>query len=238
VHRFGMWFSPAYSFAERVSSRGEQTRERILDTALELFRERGYEATTMRGIASAAGVAVGNSYYYFPSKEHLVQAFYTRIQTAHIEAATPLLQQEKSLRDRLRLHLHERVDGLRPYHSVSGTLFRSAADPESPLSPFSSESGPTRRASVAFMREVIDGSSARIPQDVAPSLPHILWLYEVGIVAFWVHDRSPEQRRTHELIDDSTDAIVRMLSLANLPVLSAARKKMLRWVADLVREDQ
>lgn len=221
----------------RVSSRGEQTRERILDTALELFRERGYEATTMRVIAAAAGVAVGNSYYYFPSKEHLVQAFYSRIQKTQIEAATPLLWKEKSLRARLRLHLHERVHGLTPYHAVSGTLFRSAADPQSPLSPFSAESGPTRRASVAFMREVIDGSSARIPHDVAPSLPHILWLYEVGVVAFWVHDQSPQQQRTHELIDDSTDAIVRLLSLANLPGLRAIRKKMLRWVADLVKDD-
>ena len=141
----------------------------------------------MRAIASAAGVAVGNSYYYFPSKEHLVQAFYKRIHTTHIDAVTPLLRKEKSLRARLRLHLHERIDGLERYHGVSGTLFRSAADPESPLSPFSAESGPTRRASVAFMRQVIDGSTAHIPDDIAPTLPHILWLYEVGIVAFWVH---------------------------------------------------
>jgi AcrR family transcriptional regulator len=192
----------------------------------------------MRAIASTAGVAVGNSYYYFPSKEHLVQAFYRRVQTAHIDATTALLLSEKSLRSRLRLHLHQRVNVINPYHNVSGTLFRSAADPQSPLSPFSAESGPIRRASVAFMREVIDGSSARIPKDVAPTLPHILWLYEVGIVAFWVHDQSPQQRRTHELIDDSTDAIVRLLSVANLPGLRAIRRKMLHWVTELVTEDQ
>ena len=63
--------------------RGEQTRQLILDTALRLFRERGYAETTMRAIATEAGVAVGNAYYYFDSKEHLIQGFYDRNQAAH-----------------------------------------------------------------------------------------------------------------------------------------------------------
>ena len=53
-------------------ARGEQTRQLILETALRLFRERGYAETTMRAIAKEAGVAVGNAYYYFDSKEHLI----------------------------------------------------------------------------------------------------------------------------------------------------------------------
>ena len=43
-------------------------------TALRLFRERGYEATTMRAIAKEAGVSVGNAYYYFGSKRDLYLA--------------------------------------------------------------------------------------------------------------------------------------------------------------------
>ena len=34
-----------------VTSKGEQTRSRILETALDLFREKGYERTTMRAVA-------------------------------------------------------------------------------------------------------------------------------------------------------------------------------------------
>ena len=50
---------------ERVgrTSKGEQTRGLILETALELFREQGYERTTMRGIAERGGLALGNAYY-------------------------------------------------------------------------------------------------------------------------------------------------------------------------------
>ena len=51
----------------------EDTKALVRATALRLFRERGYAATTMRAIAQEAGVATGNAYYHFASKDHLVQ---------------------------------------------------------------------------------------------------------------------------------------------------------------------
>ncbi len=222
--------------AAPLRSKAERTRERILDVALDLFRQQGYEATTMRMIATAAGVSLGNSYYYFPSKDHLVQAFYERMHVELVEACRGILDDKVALRARLRLVMHTRLDVLRPYHAVSGTLFRTAADPRSPLNPFSDTSGPTRRASIDFLREVISGSDARLPRDVAPTLPHLLWLYELGLVLFWVHDRSPQQRRSYELVDDTTEAIVRLLGLSHLPGLRTIRKRMLHWVSTLIAE--
>ena len=61
-----------------AKAKAEGTRERIVDAALELFREKGFDETTMRDIAAAAGVATGAAYYYFRSKEELVMAFYAR----------------------------------------------------------------------------------------------------------------------------------------------------------------
>ena len=219
-----------------IASKGERTRERILEAALDLFRRHGYEATTMRTIASAAGVSLGNSYYYFPSKDHLVQAFYEQMHSDLVEACHGVLDGQVGLRARLRLVMRARLDVLRPYHAVSGTLFRTASDPQSPLNPFSDASGPTRRASIDFLQEVIAGSDARLPGDVAATLPHLLWLYELGLVLFWVHDRSPEQRRSYELVDDTTDAIVRLLALAHLPGLRTIRKRMLHWVSSIIGE--
>src|SRR5262245_62454986 len=66
--------------ADPPARKSEETRSLILETALELLTERGYEETTMRAIAEKAGVALGNTYYYFRSKEHLIQAFYDRLQ--------------------------------------------------------------------------------------------------------------------------------------------------------------
>jgi AcrR family transcriptional regulator len=49
-----------------------RTRELILDTALELFLDRGYDATTMEEIAEAAQIGTSTLYRYYPSKEVLV----------------------------------------------------------------------------------------------------------------------------------------------------------------------
>ena len=64
--------------AQARTARAEQTMAAITEAALALFRERGYEAATMRTIAERAGVSTGNAYYYFGSKEELIQEFYLR----------------------------------------------------------------------------------------------------------------------------------------------------------------
>ena len=76
-------------------SKGERTKQRIVAAALELFREQGYEATTMRMVADAAEVSLGNAYYYFASKELLLQAFYREVHEAHLAAAAPVLRRER-----------------------------------------------------------------------------------------------------------------------------------------------
>ena len=55
----------------RVTKEPEVRRQEILDTALRLFGEKGYEKTSISDIAKAIGVAQGLCYRYFPSKEAL-----------------------------------------------------------------------------------------------------------------------------------------------------------------------
>ena len=72
----------------RPTAKAEDTRRRILATALDLFQERGFAETTMREIARKAEVATGAAYYYFPSKEAIIMAFYWQTQT-EFEARLP-----------------------------------------------------------------------------------------------------------------------------------------------------
>jgi AcrR family transcriptional regulator len=76
--------------------KGDQTKALILETALDMFRERGYDETTMRAVAQKAGVSLGNAYYYFRSKEYLIQAFYQRVHDSHMEVVLPALEHEKN----------------------------------------------------------------------------------------------------------------------------------------------
>jgi AcrR family transcriptional regulator len=52
------------------------TRDRIVDTALRLFSERGTASVSVRDLAEAAGVTVPGLYYHFASKAELIQAVY------------------------------------------------------------------------------------------------------------------------------------------------------------------
>ncbi|MET8150735.1 TetR/AcrR family transcriptional regulator [Actinoplanes sp. NPDC049668] len=217
-------------------ARGEQTRQLILETALRLFRERGYTETTMRAIAKEAGVAVGNAYYYFDSKEHLIQGFYDRNQLAHRVAAEPVLANEKDFAARLRGVLHAGIDVNVPYHSFAATFFKSAAEPSSPLSPFSRESSPAREAAIAIFRDVVDGSSAKLDPELRKELPELLWLSWMGVVLFWVYDRSPDQRRTRRLIDGIVPLVDRLVGLSRLRVLRPALRQVLALI-DTIRRD-
>lgn len=217
-------------------TKGEQTRQLILDTALRLFQERGYAETTMRAIAKEAGVAVGNAYYYFDSKEHLIQGFYDRSQQALRTAAEPVMRDERDLAARLRGVMHAGIDVNAPYHAFAATFFKTAAEPSSPLSPFSAESSPARETAIDIFREVVDGSSARLDADLRRELPELLWLAWMGIILFWVYDGSPGQRRTRRLIDGAVPLIDRLVSLSRLPVLRPARRQILALI-DSIRHD-
>lgn len=181
----------------------------------------------MRAIAERAGVALGNAYYYFRSKEHLIQAFYGRTHAEHLAAVGARLDAVSGLKPRLLLVLGTKLETIEPYHRFAGILFRSAADPESPLHPLSPESEPVRAQATALFAQVVAGARAKIPQDLRDELPHLLWLYHMGIVLFWIHDSSPGRRRTWQLMERSVDLIVKLIGIASLPLLGPLRRMAL-----------
>jgi AcrR family transcriptional regulator len=215
------------------TAKGEQTKALILTTALELLYERGYEQTTMRGIARKAGVSLGNAYHYFGSKDHLIQAFYHRTHEDHLQASLPALRKDSSLKGRLLSVMRLKIDTLEPYHEFAGVLFQTAADPHSPLNPFAPASAPVRRDSIKLFEQLVEQTKARIPNDLRAELPYLLWLYHMGIILFWIHDTSRKRARTYRLIDQTVDLLDKLISLASNPLLRPVRKKALRLVVEL-----
>jgi AcrR family transcriptional regulator len=73
------------SLEEPVSEAGAgptedmSTRERILDIALELFADQGYERTSLRQIAERLGFSKAAIYYHFASKEDILMALHLRL---------------------------------------------------------------------------------------------------------------------------------------------------------------
>ncbi len=220
-----------------TTGKGERTRARILEAALDLCREHGYEKTTMRAVAKAAGVSLGNAYYYFRSKEHLIQAFYGQTHSDHLEACGPLLEGEQSFRQRLAIVLQTKIDTSMPYHRFAGVLFKTAADPASPLNPFSDASAPVRDESIALFARIIEGSDLRVGKALRPHLPKLLWTYQMGVILFWVHDRSPDCSRTRLLIDTTSKLVSQLVRVAGLPPLRPVLRSVIGLLDDLAPPD-
>ncbi|HEY8458748.1 MAG TPA: TetR family transcriptional regulator [Blastocatellia bacterium] len=228
-----LYRTPPAGGSAAPGSKGERTRALILETALEMFGERGYEETTMRAIAEKAGVALGNAYYHFRSKEHLIQAYYDRMQEIHWESCADALKKERTLKGRLLGVMRQMLEDMAPYHQFAGILFKTAADPQSPLNPFSPESERARRAAIELFAEVVKGARTRIPPDLAKELPTLLWMYHMGITLFWIHDNSPGQSKTRRLAEQSAEIVARLIQLASLPPMRPLRKSILKMLADL-----
>jgi AcrR family transcriptional regulator len=207
-------------------SKAEETRSRILTSALELFRYRGFDQTTMREVANEAGVALGSAYYYFASKEALVMAFYAEASKEMSARIETRLATAKGLESRLRAILDVKFEYFAPNRLFLGALLRHAADPHNPLSPFSKETAYIRELDVQHFASALAGSGVVLPKDIAPYLPNLIWLYQMGLILFWISDRSPDQIRTQQLRDKSLSLLVTALKLSRLPLLRPLRKKI------------
>jgi AcrR family transcriptional regulator len=214
----------------RTTKRAEDTRRKIYDAALELFREKGFDETTMRDIAAKAGVALGGAYYYFSSKEAIVLAFYREMQESSNELVVGALEGQRKLKDRVRCVVEQRLQLLEPNRKFCAALFRHAPDGADPLSPFSEESRLIREGAIEHMRIAIEGSDTKVPEDLRPRLPYLLWLYHMALIMFWLYDRSPQQERTYKLLEKSLSFLTNLLSLSGLPLMKPLRRAALELV--------
>lgn len=203
-----------------IPSKSEQTRALILETAMRLFQERGYDKTTMRAIAQEAGVSVGNAYYYFEGKEHLIQGFYDRIAAEHRAAVREVLAREGDLEARLAGVLRAWLDIATPYHEFAVQFFKNAADPDSPLSPFSPESEHAREEAIGIHRQVLAGATkTKVPEELREILPELMWLSQMGLVLYWIFDRTEGRERSYRLAERGARITARGVALARFRVL-------------------
>ena len=214
----------------RVTPRAEDTRRRIYDAAMELFREKGFEQTTMRDIAEKADVALGGAYYYFASKEAIVLDFYRMMQEESHDGILEALQSERKLKDRLRCIIEKRLELFAPNRKFCAALFRHAPDSKDPLSPFSEETRPIRERAIEELRIAVEGGDVKVSADLQPRLPYLLWLYQMGIILFWIYDRSPGQARTEKLMEKSMGVVIGLIRLSGLPLMRPLRRKVLELI--------
>jgi AcrR family transcriptional regulator len=196
-----------------------------MEAALKLFHDRGFDSTTMRDIASRAGMATGAAYYYFDSKDAIVLAFYERARTEMAPRLEEALADTRDLRDRLRRVIQIKLDYFASSRNLLSALSRYTS-PQHPLSPFSDQTRDIREADIHVFEAALETSRTRIPEDLRPHLPRLVWMYQMGIILFWIGDTSAGQKKTQALLDKSLQLVTRLIAFSGLPLTKPLRRNV------------
>jgi AcrR family transcriptional regulator len=210
--------------------KGEETRHRVLSTALAMFRARGFEQTTMREIAGEAGLSLGAAYHYFASKEAIVLGYYDSVQAEHDRRVRAMVGETRALRDRMAGAMHAKLDILEDDRPLMGALLRFTGEPSHPLSFLGARTRALQLRSIGTFAQTTAGE--RLPADLAQLVPLTLWALHMGLLLYFLYDESPRQRRTRQLTDGAVDLFARSLTLIKLPLLRPVRKRVATLLAD------
>jgi AcrR family transcriptional regulator len=173
----------------------ERTRRRILEVAGRLFHRGGYAETTTRDLASAAEIATGTLFNYFPSKEALGLALVSESEAAGRGRYAACRRGDETLEEDLFALVAAILRELAPHRGIVGDVVTGS------LSPAVAGSGDLR----AEHLEAVGGILARHGRAEAAETPvlHLYWTLFVGVLAWWSTDASPDQEDTLALLDRS-----------------------------------
>jgi AcrR family transcriptional regulator len=205
--------------------KGEQTRELVLQTALRLFRERGFDATTMRDIAQATELSLGAAYYYFESKEAIISAYYDFVQAEHLRQAREVFAHTHDLKRRIAGAIHSKLDIVAGDRKLLAALFRYGGDPEHPLNWFGPQTRRQRELSMLVFAEAV--ATEKLPDDLRRALPVLLWGMHMGLMLYLLYDTSSGQKRTRKLTDGALELTMQAWKLVKSPLLRSVRRQAL-----------
>lgn len=239
------------------TKKSEETRAKITESALALFRSKGFEETTMRLISKEAGVALGTIYIYYASKEEIVLEYYTNVQNllyeeiqaelfgpggapvknsrpAPVDISSAKAKKAKPLAASLELLFTRQLEALQGDQGFLSGLAGAAAS-GSAISPFSAESEPVRKMHLAFFEEIIAHSKEKVDPELAKELVSLLWMLQMGLIFFWIHDKSKNSRESFELVASIIELLGAMLKLLNNPLFYTLKKELIKLTRRLMR---
>jgi AcrR family transcriptional regulator len=189
---------------------GETTRQKLYETATRLIAERGYEQTTLRDVAQAAGVSVGLLYRYFPNKRAVMLALYDELSLEHLARAN--VMPAGAWRDRFLFTLETSLSVLRPHRRVLSALIPVMISTESD-GLFGSATAFSRHRVQRLFQDSVVGAKDAPRGELGAALGRLLYLIHLAVILWWLLDRSPNQRATTALVA-LTKQVLPMASLA------------------------
>ena len=218
--------------ASGLTSKALRTRERILEAALRLFAERGYEATTMRDVAREAGASLGLAYRYFGSKEEFALALYMRL-AEESEGWAREGFVGGTVAERFERAMVVKLDQVSPHRDTLAALLSRALDPNSPISALGEGTATVREKMGGVFLEVVRGASDAPREEQARELGNLLYALHLAILLYWFHDKTPGARATWELVGSARDALRYLRPALRLPPMSRVLSRLAGALGDI-----
>jgi AcrR family transcriptional regulator len=215
-----------------LTPKGHATRARIVDAALRLFAERGYEAATMRDIAEAADCSLGLAYRYFSGKDALVLELYRRLADELADGVAS--QPPGPLADRFGHAMQALLTRMAPYRPALGALFGAALRPRATTSIFGAGAAGVRDHSWRAHRALVLEASERRLKGLADDLATILYGLQLGLVLFWLQDESANDARTADLLRLMCDVLRLAPTVLRLPAAVGLVRRLAGLLAPLL----
>jgi AcrR family transcriptional regulator len=213
---------------ERLTPKGERTREHILDTALELFVSQGYHDTTMRDIATTAECSLGLTYRYFARKEDLVLALYRR-QASEFETHAAQLE-PAPMADRFVQVMQFRLTQIAPYRALFQSILGAALSPQNDLGVLGSHTDDVRDMGLSVFRMVVNNATDAPDAEMQETLAILLYTTHLCVLLFWFYDRHPHQQPTADLLALARDVLRFVRRTLRLPMVRNLLTRLARTV--------
>jgi AcrR family transcriptional regulator len=173
------------------------TRQRILEAARQLFAEKGFEGSTTRDIADAAGIASGTLFNYFAIKEVILASLAAEaLAGARWELARGTAA--GSFEEDLFAHVMAGLRALRPLRKHLPVLVATAL---SPLAAATDDRDQSLR--LAHLEAVAELAKNHGLGELNSLALQLYWTLYTGVLLFWANDGSPKQEDTLALLDQS-----------------------------------
>jgi TetR/AcrR family transcriptional regulator of autoinduction and epiphytic fitness len=186
-----------------------QNHRHIIQTAVDLMTQHGFEGTTMKQIARAADIGDATIYKYFPTKEKLVTAYFEQaIADALAQADTTPGLTEFSLHERMQLLIDSLLEILLADREFVG-LARGLIE-RAPMLLLGEQLPSKPQLKQAFMQmlEQAEASKEIVPCGFKPSLAGLMADYVYGVMAYWLRDESEQFANTTQMVDLSLGVLV------------------------------
>jgi len=190
----------------------KKNRSRLISVAVDIMIDKGFKTATMRAIAKEAGIGDATIYNYFPTKESILFAYYEEKLNLCIDKLRKIDKfNEFTIHEQLQTFFETQLEIFLPDREFIGISFKRIF--------FSLNQNVEQLDKIqdVFEKIIEDIFNAaievkEIPEQVFQKIIyHLLWDYYVGMIIFWLNDKSDQFSDTSIMVDKTLDLFCSVL---------------------------